>query len=267
MNDKDILRLYDREQRQDVTYLGFRRMETEYTVRQVSDIGGASSIVYTRLDDEAVDRVIAEEVDFFSTLGHEFEWKVYEHDTPADLRHRLVARGFEFELADALMVLDLEDVPADRWQMKGLDVRKLTNPAQLADVRAVEEPVWEEDFSALIHELTLAMMQDADLLSVYVAYDGGQPASCAWIRFHPHSQFASLWGGSTLPAFRRKGLYRELVAARANEALRRDVRFLTVDASPMSRPVLGRLGFRQIGCSYPCTWRPTAEPSRGDVAP
>ena len=81
-------------------------------------------------------------------------------------------------------------------------------------------------------------------MSVYVAYVAGQPASAARIEFHPARQFAELYGGSTVPDQRGRGLYTALVAVRAQEALTRGVRFLTVDASPMSRPILERLGFQ-----------------------
>jgi len=70
--------------------------------------------------------------------------------------------------------------------------------------------------------------------------------SSAWVRFNPGSQFASLWGGSTLEQYRGQGHYTALMAVRAQEAARRGVRFLTVDASPMSRPILEKQGFRVI---------------------
>jgi hypothetical protein len=52
-----------------------------------------------------------------------------------------------------------------------------------------------------------------------------------------------LYGGATLTAHRGKGLYQALVQARAMEARARGVRFLVVDTSPMSGPILQRHGF------------------------
>jgi len=82
----------------------------------------------------------------------------------------------------------------------------------------------------------------------------GQPASAAWTYFPKHSQFASLWGGSTVSGFRKQGLYTSLLAVRAQEARDRGVRFLTVDASDMSRPILEKFSFERIAYSYPCKW-------------
>jgi hypothetical protein len=42
---------------------------------------------------------------------------------------------------------------------------------------------------------------------------------------------------------------------RAQEAKARQVSYLTVDASPMSRPILEKFGFEMIAYSYPCKWK------------
>lgn len=39
--------------------------------------------------------------------------------------------------------------------------------------------------------------------------------SAAWLVIIPGTEFAALWGGSTLAEWRRKGIYRALVARRA----------------------------------------------------
>ena len=256
-----MLELYDLEQRREVVFFGFKRLETEYVVRQISQFDINSAISYSRLLDASAEPAIEEEINFFSALDHRFEWKVFDYDEPCDLRARLAAHGFESEEPEALMVLDLASVPDIQWGVSNVDVRQIADAVQLADVKRVEEAVWKEDFTWLVKDLSLALVQDPAHLSVYVVYVDGKPVSSAWIRFHPNSQFASLWGGSTLPGFRGKGFYRSLVASRAREALSRNVRFLTVDASPMSQPVLDRLGFRLISYSHPCVWKSPGNPT------
>jgi predicted GNAT family acetyltransferase len=95
------------------------------------------------------------------------------------------------------------------------------------------------------------MQATPDQISIYVADAGGEPASSAWIRYYPGRQFAELYGGATVPGQRGKGLYTALVKARAREARQRGVRFLVVDTSPMSRPVLEKLGFVLLTYSQP----------------
>jgi GNAT superfamily N-acetyltransferase len=134
-------------------------------------------------------------------------------------------------------------------------VRRITEPDRLGDIAAIHKAVWHEDFGALAERLARDLRDDPDHLGIYVAYVDEIPASSAWIYFHEGSQFASLWGGSTAPGYRKRGLYTALLAARAQEARCRGVRFLTVDASPMSRPILQALGFQWLSTIYPCKWR------------
>jgi predicted acetyltransferase len=96
------------------------------------------------------------------------------------------------------------------------------------------------------------------MLSIYVAEVNGRAAATAWIRFDGQGMFAGLWGGSTLLEHRGHGLYTDLLAIRAQEAIRRGACFLTIDAGPMSRPIVARLGFKQVSSCRACLWRPRA---------
>lgn len=60
-----------------------------------------------------------------------------------------------------------------------------------------------------------------------------------------------MWGGSTRPEYRGRGIYRALVARRAQLAVDRGYPILQVDASDDSRPILQRLGLRVIGGTTP----------------
>ncbi|HEX6921630.1 MAG TPA: GNAT family N-acetyltransferase, partial [Actinomycetes bacterium] len=70
------------------------------------------------------------------------------------------------------------------------------------------------------------------------------------------TDFASLWGGSTLAEWRGRGIYKALVSRRADEAAERGFRYLQVDASDDSRPILERLGLRKLTTTTPYVWRP-----------
>jgi hypothetical protein len=50
-----------------------------------------------------------------------------------------------------------------------------------------------------------------------------------------------------------------LLAVRAQEARARRVRFLSVEASPMSRPILEKFGFQMLAYTYPCKWEVGSE--------
>lgn len=91
----------------------------------------------------------------------------------------------------------------------------------------------------------------------FVAEASGVIVSAAWLEINPGTDFAGLWGGSTLPAWRGRGLYKALVAARAQVAAARGVRYLQVDASTNSEPILRRLGFKAITTTTPYVWSPS----------
>ncbi len=257
MKPDELLAVFDREQRVGLEAYGFRREVTSAVVRHVPEpgFGGEGFISYSRLDDRSADEVIREQIGYFSALALDFEWKAYDHDPPPDLLQRLATHGFECEEPEALCVLDLEDAPPGLWQPVTQEVQRILDPASLEDVTAVHDQVWGESHPWLVSQLAKEMNEDGDHISVYAVYSGGVPVSSAWIRFHPPSQFASLWGGSTLPEYRRRGFYTALLAVRAQEARRRGFRFLTIDASPMSRPIVERHGFQFLTYTHPCKWR------------
>jgi GNAT superfamily N-acetyltransferase len=77
------------------------------------------------------------------------------------------------------------------------------------------------------------------------------------VRFPSGTEFATFWGGFTLPAWRGRGLYRALVAHRAKLATERGRRYIQVDASDASRPILERLGFVAVTTTTPYVWSPS----------
>ena len=257
MTDAELLALYDEEMRRNPAPLpDIRREEFRGIVRYMHERPGEHRgwIVYTHLDSATVDAAIEAQLSDPSWAGGKVEWKVYDHDTPANLKERLLAHGLQAEEPEALVVLDLADAPAYLWEPITADVRRITSADEIDAVMQVEEEVWGESQAWLGNELKHELHAGPERLSIYLAYADGQLASSAWIRFHPQRQFADLWGGSTRAAFRRRGLYTALVAVRAQEARARGVRFLTVDASPMSQPILEKIGFRTLTYTQPFVW-------------
>jgi GNAT superfamily N-acetyltransferase len=86
-----------------------------------------------------------------------------------------------------------------------------------------------------------------------LALAGAEPVCAARVDFHIGTDFASLWGGGTLPEWRGRGIYRALVSRRARLARDRGYRYLRTDALPTSRPILEKLGFVRITTTVPYT--------------
>ena len=111
MEKADLLAIFDREQRIEVQFPDEVRENTGRVIRSLSVIEPSGFIGYSALDEDCVDAEIDAQVAYFADRGMPFEWKVYDHDRPADLRQRLAARGFVIEEPEALMVLDMEHAP------------------------------------------------------------------------------------------------------------------------------------------------------------
>ena len=219
MTDAELLEIFDIEQRRDVEFPGTRREVTPEVVRHVATDGSNSgAVLYSQLDAGNADRVIAEQRAYFAGLGMEVEWKLYGHDRPADLGDRLLAHGFVPEELESVMVLDMLEAPDAYWQPISPAIRRITDAEGIEGVVALKVAIWGEPRAWLRDMLTAEVNAPGDVMRLYGAYVDDQIVSAAWVRFHPPGQFASLWGGSTLPDYRGRGLYSALLAVRAQEA-------------------------------------------------
>lgn len=254
MDTHELLALHDHHQRIELREHAFRREATPDVVRLIHRSGGEGMIIHSALTPGNADRVIEEQIAYFRGIGQDFEWKTYDHDQPVDLKDRLALRGFEAEEPESLLVLDLESAPAELWKPVTLDVRRITDPALLDAIGPIQEHVWGEADPGFIADLKAELAQAPESVSIYIAYAGGIPVSHARITFHEGSPFAGLWGGSTLEEYRSLGFYTALLAVRAQEARSRGVRFLTIDASAMSRPIVEKRGFRFLTMTQPFKW-------------
>jgi GNAT superfamily N-acetyltransferase len=228
------------------------------------------------LDGAALDALIAAQRDHFAARGQAVEWKYHGHDLPADLPQRLAAAGFVPDEQETVLVGPVEALAATHPAVpKGVRLREITSRVDLERMAGMEEAVWGSDHGwlpeALEREIAGAGLPPAegrgsDPCVVVVAEaeaeveaeaGEGRMVSAAWIRFHQGTDFASLWGGSTLAAWRGRGIYRALVTYRARLAAQRGYRYLQVDATDDSRPILTRLGLVAVATTTPYVWRPT----------
>ncbi|TDW21315.1 GNAT family N-acetyltransferase [Kribbella kalugense] len=208
------------------------------------------------VDGAELDRLIADQVEYFTKLGAKVEWKYYSHDLPADLPERLAKTGFVPDEEECLLIGDVEELPTDVVLPEGIRLREVTSRADLERMQAMEEEVWGYSHSWLPDALTAALADEDPAAVVVAETDEGKVVCASWIRFHTGTDFASLWGGSTLAEWRGRGIYRAQVAYRRNLAVERGYRYLQVDASPDSRGILARLGLRPVSVTVPYIWKP-----------
>jgi predicted N-acetyltransferase YhbS len=200
----------------------------------------------------SVDGPVAMVREWFAARGREeFVWLVGPSTTPADLDRRLLDLGAEPNPGGSdymAMVLDHEPPPSPT----DIELRRVET---FADYTAMWEVQFEgfgmpdEERAAIratLRERWAATADDPGRWA-YLALVDGVPVAEGSVRRTVHGP---LWlaGGVTLPAFRGRGIYRALVRARWDDAVRLGASALVVIANvETSYPILERLGFRAVG--------------------
>jgi GNAT superfamily N-acetyltransferase len=241
------------------------RVERDGPVLRFTGGAGGGWVVYRDLgglDGSELDELIARQVRVFAERGERFEWKLHGHDLPADLPDRLRAAGFVPEDQETIVIAPVAAIAGPPVLPDGVSLREVTDRHDFDRIADMEREVWKEEHSFLADMLARERALDPDSIAVVVAEAGGEVVCAAWARFDEATDFATLWGGATLPAWRRRGIYRATVAYRAELAADRGFRLLETDASSDSRPILERLGFVPVTTTTPFVWSP---PGRGQA--
>ncbi|RNL70080.1 GNAT family N-acetyltransferase [Streptomyces sp. I6] len=261
----EVLARYDRQMRRGAMAdgPGARIEHVAGVVRQTAGHrGGWDGVLWSDLDAATADGAVAAQVRHFTSLGREFEWKLYGHDRPGDLADRLLAAGFVPEPAEILMVAPVEALRDLRVELPaGVELREVTDPAGVDLAARAYERAFARDSSRLRDHLLTQLASAPRTVVAVVATAGGEPVGSSRLESAPGRDFAGLWGGGTAPQWRGRGLYRASVALRARLAAERGHRFVQVDALPSSRPILERLGFTALTTTTPYLYRPR-QPAR-----
>ncbi|TDD60365.1 GNAT family N-acetyltransferase [Kribbella antibiotica] len=204
------------------------------------------------LDSAEIDALIARQRDYFAAKGQPVEWKLRGHDLPADLPDRLRAAGFVPEDQETVLIAEGADIVQrlqGRDTVDGITFRLVGDRADFERIAAMESTVWNDDWSWLTDDLV--RRHSSGLTDVYVAEADGHVVSAAWAVYKQNTEFTGLWGGSTLAEWRGRGIYKALVAVRAAQAVAKGYKYLHVDASDDSSPILQRLGFQAVTTTTP----------------
>jgi hypothetical protein len=205
-----------------------------------------------------LDALIAETVAFYAGLPQvaEFEWKTRGHDRPADLGARLEAHGLEAEEIETVMVGEASGLAVDVELPEGVSVRRVDQlpdrDALVVEASAVAARIFGDGPSGAEMLARLDRMQGLE--QFWVAEAEGHVVCSGRLARVESTEFAGVWGGSTLAEWRGKGIYRALTAARARAALADGVRYIHSDCSAMSRPILERSGLVAVTTTTPYVW-------------
>jgi GNAT superfamily N-acetyltransferase len=209
------------------------------------------------LSQAELDRLIHAQIARFAERDERFEWKFHSHDRPPFLEERLAAAGFVAEELETVVIAETAALVDDAPPPAGVVLREVADRVDLERIGELEAAAWGhsgESWYPAVLEQELAA--DPTGLAIFVAEADGLVVSAGWVRFPSGTDFATLWGGATLPTWRGRGIYRALVRRRAQLAADRGRHYLQIDASADSRPILERLGFRAVTQTRPYVWSP-----------
>jgi GNAT superfamily N-acetyltransferase len=165
----------------------------------------------------------------------ECSWEVATHAEPNDLVERLESLGLPVTEHQVGMVLDQPPAGAP----SDVEVRRVETDEEYYDAERIAVIAFEEK---TLPERVAYTPDPAR--PIYLAYVDGIAAARGSASYSEHG--VTLFGGATLPEARGRGAYRALVAARWEDAVERGTPLLVTQASPMSHPILERLGFREV---------------------
>ncbi|KQX49959.1 MULTISPECIES: GNAT family N-acetyltransferase [unclassified Streptomyces] len=256
METQHLRDLFDRQLRREARPdgPGCRIERVGDVVRQTGPAHAWNGVLWSGLGDGDADRTVADQIDHYRAAGLSFEWKLYAHDTPADLGDRLLAAGFTAEDPETVMVAEAAALPGDVPLPEDVELRAVTDESGVRQVVEVHERAFGTDSAHIGRQLLDRLAADPDTVTAVVALAAGEPVSAARLELCPGTDFAGLWGGGTVEGWRGRGLYRALVSHRARIAAERGHRYVQVDAADTSRPILHRLGFLTLTTTTPHTY-------------
>jgi ribosomal protein S18 acetylase RimI-like enzyme len=254
-----LLRAYDEQLRTDAETPGAVTVTRLGPLRLVTFLGGRGFVTYRDLggaDAAGVRTLVADAVAHFRADGGitQVEWKTRGHDHAPGLHEALVEHGFVPEDPESIMIGDAEALAVDVPLPDGVTLRRVTAEPDVRAMCAMQDEVFGAPPSDRTANAVLRRQALDDGMELWVAEAGGRIVSAGRLEPVAGTDFAGIWGGSTRPEWRGRGIYRALTAARARSALALGRTLVHSDSTEYSRPILERYGFVKVSTATPYAW-------------
>lgn len=222
--------------------------------------GGHGFVTYRNLDgvnSSECRTLVKQALDHFRNQPTitEVEWKTRGHDRTSGLSEALVGNGFVPDEPESIMLGDARCLAAELPLPDGVTLRRIESERDIRAMSAMTDvafgdPVSEQQADRILRRLA----RNADM-EAWVAEADGTMVSAGRLEPVPNSDVAGIWGGATLEAWRGRGIYRALTAARARSALRLGKTLIHSDSTEFSRPILERSGLVKVSTTTPYRWK------------
>jgi hypothetical protein len=226
---------------------------------------GSNSVFQVRWSADEADRRIEEVIAHHRDRNVGFQWFVGPFDTPPDLAERLVRHGLMFAGAEERMArvgLDALDVIPENPRVT-VELVDGSDSAALSAIVGIVGTCFRLT-PEQVHDLRVdwaERLKNPDLRKTefrYLARLAGEPVAMGTLLLRNGRVY--LGGAATLPAYRGQHLYSTLLKQRLRAARALGYHIATIDAGPMSRPIVARYGFKSYGTMRVFGWMPVMDP-------
>lgn len=261
-----FLRAYDEQLRTDAETAGALAVTGLGPLLLATFAGGRGFVTYRDLDGAdapEVRRLVAAAVTHFEAdpAVTRVEWKTRGHDRAPDLHRALLDHGFTADEPESVMIGEARRLVVDVPLPPGVSLRRVVEERDVRAMCAMSAVAFGDppaDAAEVAEDLLRRLSRvdgAADGMELWVAEHAGEVVSAGRLEPVPGTDFAGIWGGSTLPEWRGRGIYRALTAMRARSALRGGSTLVHSDSTEHSRPILERYGFVAVSTTTPYLWR------------
>lgn len=218
----------------------------------------ANRVVRAAFSEDSADDGIAEIMEFFLHRRKSFSWWVGPSSAPASLGQKLRERGLEqIDSYEGLALFLAEEAPIRPHT--DVTVRVAETELDVREIVRVSARVWgygAEDQERMVQDRMAYLKLPGRRGGYLLARLSGQTAGAASFRYSSTGEALYLTGAATLPEFRGRGVFTELVRWRVEEARRRGCRLVaTLARVGTSMPILTKLGFRRFFSLPVYAWR------------
>ena len=255
-----LLATYDEQLRTDAETPGAITVTRHGPLSLVTFMNGRGFVTYRNLgaaDNRGIRSLVSQAIAYFEANPEitRVEWKTRGHDNAPGLHEALLEHGFVPDAPESIMIGEATALAVDVPLPDGVTLRRVTEESDVRAMSAIEDEVFDEPVLAETADAHLRRLSLGDGMELWVAEFDHQIVSIGRLEPVQDTDFAGIWGGATVPAWRGRGIYRALTAARARSALDMGKTLIHSDSTEYSRPILERSGMLKVSTTTPYRWR------------
>ena len=255
----DFLLAYDQQLRTDAETPSATAVTRIGSLRLVTFEGGGGFVTYPRLhgdEAEQLPHLVAQVLEHYRHNPEisRVEWKTRGHDGIPGLYESLRENGFEPEESESIMIGRAQLLDVDVPLPPGVTLRRVLDAKDVHAMAAMEDAAFGSATADATARALLRRLARNDGMELWVAEVEASIVAAGRLEPVEGTAFAGIWGGATLEAWRGRGIYRALTAARARSALAAGKTLIHSDSTEYSRPILERSGFVKVSTTTPYVW-------------